>query len=139
WTLNGNTIAGATGNSVTANIDQQGSYRATVTDVNGCVNSSNIVTIGSEASGRLWIYPNPNTGQFEVRLYYNGVMAERRIVRIYSMGGQLVAQKEFDLVSGTHPYLSLKFDLGIQSAGTYLVKVVDRNAKQITSGLVVLQ
>jgi hypothetical protein len=148
WTLNGSTIAGATGNTVTANIDQQGSYRATVTDnqilnpvspLGGCTNSSNIVTIGSEASDRLWIYPNPNTGSFQVRLYYNGAQAERRIVRIYSTVGQLMAQKEFDLVTGTPPYLSMTFNLPTLAAGTYAVKVVDKNSKQITSGLVVIQ
>jgi subtilisin-like proprotein convertase family protein len=139
WTLNGSAIAGANTNTVTANIDQQGSYQATVTDVNGCVGSSNIVTIGSDASGRLWIYPNPSTGQFQVRLYYNGAFAERRIVRIYNSIGSLVAQKEFDLVSSTAPYLSLTFDLGLNAAGTYAVKVVDKNGGKITSGLVVIQ
>jgi hypothetical protein len=139
WTLNGNAIAGVTGNSTTANIDQQGSYRATVTDINGCVNSSNIVTLGSEASGRLWIYPNPNTGQFQVRLYYSGVQAERRIVRIYNMAGQKVAEKSFDFDTNTSPYQSLTFDLSNLSAGTYAVKVVDKNSQQITAGLVVIQ
>ena len=85
WTLNGNTISGATGSSVTAGIDQQGAYRATVTDVNGCTNSSNIVTIGSQASDYLWIYPNPNTGSFQVRLYYNQAISDTRVVRIYNM------------------------------------------------------
>jgi hypothetical protein len=139
WTLNGSTIAGANTNTVTANIDQQGAYQASVTDVNGCVGSSNIVTIGSDPSGHLWIYPNPNTGQFQVRLYYNGAIAERRVVRIYNSIGSLVAQKEFDLASGTPPYLSLTFNLGLQAAGTYAVKVVDRFGKKITSGLVVIQ
>ena len=139
WTLNGSAISGAATNVVTANIDQQGEYQATVTDVNGCVNSSNIVTIGSEPSDRLWIYPNPNEGQFHVRLYYSGVQAERRIVRIYNMGGQLMAQKEFDLDSHTPHYLDLYFDLPNLAAGTYAVKVVDRNEKKITSGLMVIQ
>jgi subtilisin-like proprotein convertase family protein len=139
WTLNGNPILGAVTNSVSANIDQQGSYRATVTDINGCVGSSNIITIGSQVSDYLWIYPNPNRGQFQVRLYHNGAQAERRKVRIYNMGGQLMAQKEFDLVTGTHPYLSMTFDLPLLSAGTYVVKVVDRHERKITSGLMVIQ
>jgi hypothetical protein len=139
WTLNGNTITGAVGNNVTAGIDQQGSYRASVTDVNGCVNSSNIVTIGSEVSGNLWIYPNPNKGTFEVRLYYNGNIAERRGVRIYDMNGRLMAQKEFDLTSSSHPYLSMAFNLPSLAAGTYVVKVVDKNSKEITAGLMVIQ
>ena len=139
WTLNGSTIAGATTNTVTANIDQQGAYRATVTDVNGCVGVSNTLTIGSAASDRLWIYPNPNTGQFQVRLFYDGAIGERRIVKIYSTGGQLMAQKEFDLDSFTPPYMSMSFDLPTLAAGTYVVKVVDKNSQTIKSGLMVIQ
>ena len=78
-------------------------------------------------------------GQFQVRLYYNGVQAERRIVRIYTTGGQLVAQKEFDMVTTTSPYMRMDFDLSRYSAATYVVKVVDAHAKEITSGLVVVQ
>ena len=139
WTRNGITIAGATTNIVTANIDQQGAYQATVRDVNGCVNSSNIVTIGSEPSDKLWIYPNPNNGMFHVRLYYSQTQAERRIVRIYNVLGQKVAEKSFDFDSNTSPYLDLDFDLSNFSAGTYVVKVVDKHTGKITSGLVVIQ
>ncbi len=139
WTLNGSTIAGASTNTVTANIDQQGAYQATVRDVNGCVNSSNIVTIGSESSDKLWIYPNPNTGQFQVRLYYSGTQAERRIVRIYNMLGAKVGEKSFDFDSNTSPYARLDFDLTNLSAATYIVKVVDKNGNTIHSGQVVVQ
>jgi subtilisin-like proprotein convertase family protein len=139
WTRNGNAIAGVTGNSTTANIDQQGDYRATVTDVNGCVNSSNIVTIGSEASDYLWIYPNPNAGQFQVRLYYSGVQAERRKVIIYNAIGQFVAQKEFDLDTNTPRYLSMTFDLPLLAAGNYAVQVVDKYGARKTSGIMVIQ
>jgi subtilisin-like proprotein convertase family protein len=142
WTLNGSTIVTlppSNTNSITANIDQQGDYRATVTDINGCVGSSNIVTIGSQASDYLWIIPNPNNGKFQVRLYYSGVIAERRKVQIYNAMGQLMAQKEFDLASSTPPYLSLDFNLPLLSAGTYVVKVVDKNSQKIKSGLMVIQ
>jgi hypothetical protein len=139
WTLNGNTIGGAITNSVTAGVDQQGQYQASVTDINGCRNSSNIVNIGSKASDYLWIYPNPNTGKFEVRLYYNGLIAERRKVRIWNTTGQLMTQKEFDLDSNSPHYLSMQFDLSLMAAGTYVVEVVDMHLKKITSGLVVIQ
>jgi hypothetical protein len=139
WTLNGNTIAGANTNTVTATIDQQGDYRATVTDINGCVGTSNIITIGSQPSDNLWIIPNPNNGQFQVRWYYNGVIAERRKVQIYNSMGQLMAQKEFDLTSATPPFMSMNFNLPLLAAGTYVVKVVDKNSQTIKSGLMVIQ
>jgi len=51
----------------------------------------------------------------------------------------LVAQKEFDMVTTTSPYMRMDFDLSRYSAATYVVKVVDAHAKEITSGLVVVQ
>jgi len=139
WTLNGNIIAGANTNTVTATIDQQGDYQATVTDINGCVGKSNTITIGSQLSDNLWIIPNPNNGQFQVRWYYNGAIAERRKVQIYNSMGQLMAQKEFDLTSATPPFMSMNFNLPLLAAGTYVVKVVDKNSQTIKSGLMVIQ
>ncbi len=146
WTLNGSPVPisaslnpAVNTNTLRANIDNLGTYQATLTDKNGCVNSSNILTIGSEASDNLWIYPNPNGGQFQVRLYYSGTQAERRKVIIYNTTGQLMAQKEFDLDSNTPRYLSMTFDLPLLSKGTYVVKVVDKNGGTVTSGLVAIQ
>jgi subtilisin-like proprotein convertase family protein len=139
WTLNGNTIAGATSSSVTANVDQTGAYQASVTDINGCRNSSNIVTIVNGVSDRLWIIPNPNTGNFQVRLYYSGSQSERRIVRIYNTQGQLMAQQSYDFDTNTPAYYSMNFSIPGLAAGTYAVKVVNSNEKKITSGLMVIQ
>jgi subtilisin-like proprotein convertase family protein len=138
WTLDGSAISG-TASSRTVGIDGQGTYRARVTDVNGCVNTSNNLTIGSEATDRLWIYPNPSEGAFQVRLYYSGTPTERRVVSIFKSNGQLVAEKEFTLVSVTNPYLRMDFDLGNLAAGTYVVKVNNVHTGKIVSGLVVIQ
>lgn len=139
WTLNGSAITGANTNSVSANIDRTGTYQATVTDVNGCVNSSNLLVIGTEASDRLWIYPNPTTGAFQVRLYYGSDVAEKRAVYIYDDLGQLIMSKEFNLVTETPEYLQMDFDLSKQARGTYVVKVVNKFAGVIVSGIVIKQ
>src|SRR5205085_590184 len=104
WTFNGSPIVGATGNTVTANIDQLGSYKATVTDVNGCVSTSNAITISGMESDHLWIYPNPSSdGRFQVRLYNSGVPNERRVISIYNSAGALVMEKVFNLDNSMSP------------------------------------
>ena len=138
WTLNGSSITGTT-NTQVVGVDGFGTYQARVTDVNGCVNSSNSLTIGAEASDRLWIYPNPSTGAFQVRLYYSGPVTERRVVSIFNAIGQLVGQKEFTLDNVVSPYLRMDFNLGNLSAGTYVVKVHNVFTNKVTSGLVVIQ
>jgi subtilisin-like proprotein convertase family protein len=139
YTLNGTTIAGANTNSVGVNIDQLGNYQVKVTDVNGCVNTSSVLTIGGAASDRLWIYPNPTDGQFQVRLYNTGDPTERREISVYNMSGARVASKTFVLTNANGPYLRMDFDLRAMGAGTYVVKVADHFGKVITSGFVVVQ
>jgi hypothetical protein len=141
WNYNGNTIAGNNTNTVSGiGIDQTGTYHATVTDVNGCSATSADIVVGSEASDRLWIYPNPTTGAFQVRLYYDpSTVSEKRAVYIYNAQGQLMTSREFDLVNTTAPYLRMDFDLGKAAAGTYVVKVVHKFTGKIVSGLVVVQ
>jgi len=139
WTLNGSTISG-TGNSQTANIDRLGTYHVTATDVNGCVNKSNSLTIFAEGSDRLWIYPNPTSGAFQVRLYHSGERAEKRVVTIYNTIGQVIESKEFVLVAGLPAYYQMNFDLGggATAKGAYVVKVADQYSGRVVSGLVMI-
>ena len=137
WTLNGNNIAGNT-NAQTANVDLLGTYQATVTDVNGCVNKSNELVIGAEASDKLWIYPNPTPGAFQVRLYYAGNTAEKRVVSVYNAKGQLITSRTFDLNYRSTPYLSMNFDLSGMARGTYVVKVAHEYSGKVISGLVLV-
>lgn len=137
WTLNGATIAG-TGNAQTVSVDQLGTYQATVTDVNGCVNLSNQLTVTAGASDKLWIYPNPTPGAFQVRLYHNGNAAEKRVVSVYSPSGQLITSRTFNLDYRTSPYLSMNFDLSGMARGTYVVKVAHEYSGKVISGLVLV-
>lgn len=140
WSRNGATVAGITGNTNTVNIDGVGSWRATVT-VNGCSNTSNEVFISSEASERLWIYPNPSAdGQIQVRLFNNsGISGEVRTVSVFNTAGQKVAEKTFTLLASGIPYQRLDMDLGKIAAGTYIVRVHDQSTGRVSSGMVVIR
>jgi subtilisin-like proprotein convertase family protein len=138
WSLNGNTIAG-TSNTQTVSIDGLGNYAATVRDVNGCVNTSNVLAIGAEASDKLWIYPNPTSGAFQIRYYHAGDMNEKRIISVYNTNGQLVATQTFNLTFTSAPYLRMDVDLSGAARGTYVVKVAHEYSGKIVSGLVLVQ
>lgn len=140
WTLNGSPLdPPVTTNPLTVNIDGLGTYQATVTDINGCVGTSNELVIGGAQSDRLWIYPSPTNGSFQVRLYSTGSPTEQRVVSLYTTTGQLIDRKKFTLTNANGPYLRMEFDLTNQAAGAYVVKVEDRYSKVITSGFVVKQ
>lgn len=139
WTYNGSPLT-STGNSVTANVDQLGTYTVIAKTASGCSSAAPAtITIGAEASDRLWIYPNPNQGAFQVRLYYVGTPSEKRVINIYNSAGQIVASKEFDMTNLTSQYLRMDFDLGPDAKGTYVVKAIDKYTGRIVSGLVVIQ
>jgi len=143
WTLNGSPAPGATtASTYSANIDRQGTYVVTATTAAGCTSSAALagtVTIGSEASDRLWIYPNPSDGAFQVRLYYGGSITEKRRVSIFKSNGQLIMEKDFYLDNVSNPYLRMDFDLSRYAAGTYVVKVNNVHNGNIVSGLVIIQ
>lgn len=139
WTRNGTAVTGATASTLPIDIDKIGTYRATVTDINGCVATSANLVIGTEASDRLWIYPNPTDGVFQVRLYYPTDVATRRDVSIWNMNGQMVAKQSYDFVRGMSPYYQMNFDLTKMAPGTYLVKVTEKATDRIVSGLVIIQ
>jgi hypothetical protein len=140
WFFNGTqvvTTPATNTNTLTTNIDGIGTYQARVTDVNGCVSVSNELVIGSQASEKLWIYPNPTKGQFQVRVFFDGPNADFREVMIYNDKGQLVARKAFDLYVSQPPYLQMDFDMTHMPAGTYVVKVEERYTGKIKSGVMV--
>ncbi|HMT75172.1 MAG TPA: choice-of-anchor J domain-containing protein [Chitinophagaceae bacterium] len=139
WTYNGSPLP-RTVDKDTVNIDELGTYTVTATSAAGCVSSAPAtITIGAEAADKLWIYPNPNQGAFQVRLYYVGTPSEKRVINIYNSAGQLVVSKEFDMTNLTSPYLRMDFDLGPDSKGTYVVKAIDKYTGRIVSGLAVIQ
>ena len=134
WIKDGNVFS-VTGNSFPVTVTDLGSYQVEVADDNGCTNESAIVTITGKASTSLYVYPNPNAGQFTLSYYNAGGGSTRQSVTIYDSKGSKVYRKEFTF-SGFYELHSI--DLGVKSKGIYFIVVGDANGKRIIEGKVMV-
>nr|MBP6431109.1 T9SS type A sorting domain-containing protein [Ferruginibacter sp.] len=134
WRRNGAIVGGNT-SQITVDVDGMGDYDLTVTDVNGCIGTSNTVTISDSASGKVFIYPNPNNGIFQVRYYSPLDRRSPRGINIYDAKGSRVAINQF---SNTAPYTRMDIDLRKHGKGIYWVEVVDGNGERLAVGRAVV-
>ncbi len=135
WQKNNANISN-TSSSLNIGLNQLGTYKVIITDGNGCVSESAIVPIADSASNKLFIYPSPNTGQFNVAYYNSTSTTVKQIISIYSAKGETVYNKEFFT---TQPYQLFAVDLRRYSAGVYYVVLRDANGKKIEGGEVLVQ
>ncbi|MBS1759399.1 MAG: HYR domain-containing protein [Bacteroidetes bacterium] len=135
WYLNGALMNGVSGSTLSGlAVDNAGVYKVVYTDPNGCVNTSDNLTVTAQKSDGLWIYPVPNNGQFQVRFYNQP--GEKATVQVFDAKGAKVYEKGFVTVLA---YSRLDISLpGIKTSGTYFVNVLDQNGKRIAArGIVV--
>ena len=135
WLRNGSAVAGANTGTLLVGIDQLGDYRLMVTDTNGCVNTSSMtVSITDSLSSKVFIYPNPNRGMFQVR-YYSVInnAGLPRGVNVYDSRGTRILTQAYSINS---PYARMDIDLSNQGTGVYWIEVVDANGNRLAMGRV---
>jgi hypothetical protein len=111
-----------------------GTYTVTATDAaTGCFATSNSVTIKDSVSGRLFIYPNPNKGKFQVRYYNSSPTAVVRSINVFDSKGARVFYQKF---TATAIYERMDVDLTDYAAGVYVVELLDADGKQLAVGTV---
>jgi hypothetical protein len=135
WAKNNRPISN-TAVSLTAGVDDLGSYTATVVDINGCVNTTAALVIGDSASTRLFIYPNPNNGQFQVRYHSLNGNSLPRSMMVYDAKGALVYQQVYAVGK---PYDRMDVDFRRLSKGVYMINLLASNGKRLASGKVLVQ
>ncbi len=132
WLKNGAAVSGGTNATLTIDVDGIGDYSLRVTDVNGCSNTSGIISVTDSVSGKVFIYPNPNNGQFQVR--YHSVANNSglpRGINVYDARGKRVLTQSYSIAT---PYARMDVDLRNHGAGVYWIEVVDASGNRLAMG-----
>ena len=131
WTKNNaNVITTPTStNNIKVYASDAGNYKVTVTAPSGCTAiSNNVFTTSIPEPGKLFIFPNPSTGLFNIA-YSNGqANLNGRTINVYDEKGARVYSKKYDL---NVPYENMRVDLRKAAKGGYYVELVDGNGKQL--------
>ncbi|MBL0129941.1 MAG: HYR domain-containing protein [Chitinophagaceae bacterium] len=138
WYLNGSAtpIPGVTGATYAGlTVDNIGTYTVKYTDLNGCVSTTNAITVSGAPSGNLYVYPNPNFGQFSVRFFNQA--GESATITVYDAKGARVFQRQ---MVTTTAYTKLDVELGpTTNSGVYLVEVLNSTGKVMGSKRVIVR
>ena len=136
WLRDGVVVAGATANTLVVDVDKLGIYTVRVTDVNGCTAISAGLRISASANDMLFIYPSPNTGQFQVRFYNQlGSSPYPRTVSVFDSKGSRVYTKTYAITSA---YTRLDVDLQNNPKGIYSVELTDSRGNRLKTGRVLV-
>lgn len=120
-----------TGNTYPVNVTNMGSYRVVITDANGCTAQSQVTTIADSANNKLFIYPSPNDGRFNVVYYNAGNTTIERTLAIFSAKGEKVYFNRFTI---NQPYQVVAIDLRRNGAGVYYVVLGDASGAKLKTG-----
>jgi hypothetical protein len=139
WLFNGNPLTN-TGNTRIVNVEQVGTYQVIISETWPsnlvCTNQSEEVIITTKPSTKLFIFPNPNNGQFTVAYYNSNGADSKRTVTVYDSKGAKVYNAKFS-ISGA--YTLLPIDLRPAQGGMYYVVVGDVAGKKLADGKVLVQ
>ncbi|MEX0635325.1 MAG: T9SS type A sorting domain-containing protein, partial [Ferruginibacter sp.] len=135
WFRNDLMLPAQTASSLSVNIDGLGNYKMQITNASGCSRMSNVVTISDSISSKLFVYPNPSTGKFQVRFLSDVNNLLPRTLAVYDAKGSLVYQAKYVMFGA---YTSIFVDLGNKASGIYTVSLLDNNGKQLKSERVMI-
>ena len=136
WLRNGAAVPNAITGTLGVNVDGLGNYQLRVTDVNGCTNVSNIVTIKDSVSGKCFLYPNPTNGIFQVRYYSVANNVLPRSLTVYDAKGDRVLTRMYTI---GRPYDRMDVDMRAFGKGLYWVEIGDRNGNRLAMCRVAIQ
>jgi hypothetical protein len=122
--------------SLPIDVDGFGEYTVIATDVNGCSVVSNKVSIGDSVSNQLFVYPNPNSGKFQVRYFSPSNTGLERTLSVYDAKGVRVYSKKY-LIGSTYNKMDVNMT-NVQS-GTYSIDLRDNKGNRLASTSLIIQ
>ncbi|MBK8495173.1 MAG: T9SS type A sorting domain-containing protein [Chitinophagaceae bacterium] len=136
WYYNGTVLPGATADTLLVDISGLGDYQLKVTDVNGCTDLSNIITIVHSFAVTLFTYPNPSAGIFQVRYFSEANNTLQRSLMVYNNRGERIITRAF---TQTIPYQKIDIDIRAHGKGLYWIELRDAGGKRLAVNRAVVQ
>ncbi len=136
WQKNGTNINNTSNTLSNIGVDDLGDYKVIVTTASGCFGESNVLSVLDSATSKIFFYPNPNQGQFQVRYNNPQGAGTQNYIRVFDSKGAKVFEQ---LYSVSRPYSQMFVDLRRRSTGIYMVELTDKNGKRLATGKVYIQ
>ena len=137
WYLNNTQIQSQSGNILTVTSNNSGAYSVTVSDQNGCIAVSNVITVRDSIMNTSFIYPNPNKGTFQINVFGLSSNYDSRTVALYDAKGARVFSKTFENLNALNRIINV--NVGNLAKGVYMVILFDKNGYKKDKGKVVIQ
>jgi subtilisin-like proprotein convertase family protein len=136
WLHDGIAVLGGIADTLLVDFNNIGVYQLRVTDINGCTNISDTMSIRDSALGRMFVYPNPSSGNFQVRLYTPPNAAVARTLMVYNNMGNRIITKPY---TQTMAWQQIDVDVRRNGKGVYWIEIVDKDGKRISMSRVLIQ
>ena len=135
WFKNNIQVPGATTDSFVVSVNNLGSYRVEVTSATGtCVSELKVIT--ATPSTKLFVFPSPNNGRFQISYYTTSPYPTKQNITIYDAYGRRVLNKEYGV---SQEYQLHQMDLRGFGAGIYYIVLREANGNKIKTGEVVVR
>ena len=137
WTKDGVVIPNTT-DSLRVTANDGGAYAVTAGNNPGgdCASKSNAIEVSDSATVKLFVFPNPNNGQFFVSYHNPGGVPTGRNVTVYDNKGARVFTQKLTI---SQPYQLIRIDLRPASAGLYIIVLYDGAGNRLATEKVIVQ
>ncbi len=133
WVKNGNINLASTADRIVVQASEAGNYKVIVTAPTGCVVTSDNAFTTSMTSEQLFIFPNPNSGLFNVSYNNGGANLTARTLTVYDAKGAIVFTQSYSV---NVPYGNMVVDIRSKAKGQYYVALRDSNNKKLATATI---